>query len=417
MNRSSIISLAFAAVCLLSVSCGRNSVSSGSGISTQNSTQQVTSATENEVTQSTTKESVVSNEQTDNDQNTGNYEFHADTVKAEDIYNCKVYNVPENIDGYEYYLLDIYDKNKILTQVFESGTESVNSAVQVGVYDLTDNSFLKMFEMNSDDALAAYDNDYYILYEREDHSANSMSNDYSRIYLYNAKDQTQQQIMKFDEIFSSSAMNAGTLLYNNCVYFTTITYCENAFNSEKGDIYSIFRYDIQTGELTKLCEDAYNPIIANGRPAAYFYDEKTKDYTAIRPIDTENDDFSFNMDNNTMYINITDDGVFAVYRKGQKKTIRELDSQTDILSTDQSGMEYFEDLKVNSSYAVWNDISGEKQTPYIYDLSEKKLVEFSNLHDGYYRCCIKDDYGFIESFEYTTDCKKTGHTVCIFEKK
>ena len=326
-----------------------------------------------------------------------NFNLNVDKISAQDIYECSPpYKMPETINGCTYRVEDIFNKEKVYVTLILDGGEK-----QVGIYDFKNNSYSEIVNIRSNDLIMEYSDDYLIIRNNDDVE-----------YLYNTPSLSYYDINKktfgviykdMTSVYNGVQISNNVLLYNNVVYFDVCTRFETVSDKD----FAVYKFDLLTGELTLVRENALIPVLIKDSVAALITNPKTGLEDTIQVIEG-NDSYSYNVEKNIVGIDVTDNIVYESYwDKPWSSIIKNLESGEKILSQYPKSERSIQISDSNNNFIAFSDYSHE-QIPCVYDMNQNKMVEFDNISEIFNKIYVKDDYGIISSFYYNTDIQYEG---------
>ena len=104
------------------------------------------------------------NENSDNTmEKWNNYKFGVSNISASDVYEYRKLNLPDKINGYKYYIIEIYDKKSFFVDLVSNET-LVESYVEKGLYNFEDDSYTPLINQEKNYISLMDFNDKYIIF-------------------------------------------------------------------------------------------------------------------------------------------------------------------------------------------------------------------------------------------------------------
>ncbi len=325
--------------------------------------------------------------QINNEFTNDNFNLNVEKISAQDIYECsQPYKMPETINGFSYHVEDIFNKEKVYVTLMLDGNEK-----QVGIYDFKNNSYSEIVNIGPDDLIIEYSEDYLIIQNNDD--VEYWLNNTPSLSYYDINKKTFGVI--YEDMHSSCLK---VLINNNVIYFDAFTGSEpTSFN----DV-AVYKFDLLTGELTLVRENAVMPVLINGSVAAIIINPETGSEDKIQTIEGD-DNYSCNIEKDVSCIYVKDNNVFERYsNNGSFVKIKNLESGEEILSNYPGSMRSIQISDSNNNFIAFSNYSIE-QIPCVYDMNQNILAEFDHVPKTFCDIYVKDDYGIIRSFYYDRD--------------
>lgn len=184
-----------------------------------------------------------------------NYEFSLPVIPADETLQMTKLDLPELIEGHLYNVHLLLDEKTFVVSLLGNGGNE-----ESGLYNVETKEYRAMPGLPSQ-GYRAYNGDYIVYVDYDGNFVDSKSNDDSvKLFLYDLKAQKSTLIYTYSfdrgvEVFGGH-WRESILLMDGKVYF-------DDYKKEEGDSWhaTIYTYDIATGTLETLKDNAENPMI------------------------------------------------------------------------------------------------------------------------------------------------------------
>lgn len=310
-----------------------------------------------------------------------NFNTTLPVVTATEALNMEKLDVPTQINGCSVYWGKLINEDVFVVELLENGEK--------GLYNIETNEFSSLPGIGEGE-ICAYDTDY-IVYKQYDGDFTKPSDDNSvKLYLYDISNQTNNLIYKysFDRDFElSSHWYNSIALLNNVVYFDDIS--EGDDGKLRAYLYS---FDIQSGKVEKIIDDAQNPFIYNGN--IVYLKLKNGRYNHISSL---NGKYDLDINGHVSYFAAMPDSVYSlgvVSNDDEKHEttwgIKNLNANEYILITNRT----ISQLDSGDAFFSFIDY-GIKGFPFVYNVQDGNVIVFEDFYDAEVSWRFYKDIGVI----------------------
>ncbi len=235
------------------------------------------------------------------------YDISLPVVKASEVLDIEKIDLPKKKGKYYVNYNELFDEKTFLVTLYEGDGISTVTYSENGLYNIEDKTY-RVLKNLPDEGYCAWNSDY-IVYKVSDGDFLSIPEDESvKLYLYDIKAQESKLIYTYSfdrefEVFGGHWKN-GIVLRDGKVYFDDMIMDENS----KLQNAFLLSYDIATGKLEKLEDDAQFPIFFKN---SIFYIKKdvTNDKLDIVSLDN---DYEFEMKEKVINFAATKDRMLSL---------------------------------------------------------------------------------------------------------
>ncbi|MDO5558427.1 MAG: hypothetical protein Q4F95_02390 [Oscillospiraceae bacterium] len=307
------------------------------------------------------------------------YDIKTDTIQAEDIYDCSYFTMPETINGYNYFISGI-NQNKLIVALSQSGQEEEHIDYQYGLYDLTNDSYCAVTDFMTDAFYLCSDERYWIF--------SSITDEVTSYIYYDTETQTSGTIINFVNDITQTA--DGPIINGNRIYFDVYKTID-----DNTAIPMVYEYNSEDQSLNLIYENAMKPMCSEDNLRVITYNEENQKYDRIISVTNPAEECFQNKDK-LFDISCSSGKIIGIVTDhGRTYSVKDLTSSQEILSTYEDNGDMLGNMAANDNFVCWYDITGENNTPCVYDTKYKKIVTFDNMSQCYYRTYIYDKYGLI----------------------
>lgn len=304
------------------------------------------------------------------------YDISLPVVKASEVLDIEKIDLPKKMGKYYVNYHELFDEKTFLVTLYEGDGISTVTYSENGLYNIEDKTY-RVLKNLPDEGYCAWNSDYIVY---KDYSGNFLTipeDESVKLYLYDIKAQESKLIYTYSfdrafEVFGGHWKN-GIVLRDGKVYFDDMIMDENS----KLQNAFLLSYDIATGKLEKLEDDAQFPIIFKD---SIFYIKKDMTNDKLDIVSLDND-YQFEMKQKAQEIAATQNELFSLNilvrdDVNHKDTIGIKNMETDecILKTTDSP----EHLKGGNNFLTFRDFAFGCP-PFIYNLKHNNFIAFDEL--------------------------------------
>lgn len=330
------------------------------------------------------------------------YDIFKDAVKAEELYNVEIIDMPETINGNSYYPRGLKDGKIVVALSLEETDYSCS--YEYGLFDYKTGNYEQVISSISNGFYKCSFDNYYVLSVRNSSNIDSLQ-------LYDSGTKSFKTIINYTDNFYETGNNVA--VDNNNIYFDVVTTPER-------DNIAVYKYDIEKDDIEKIADHAHHPMTSKG---SLWYVNINQEKKINDKAVNVNSGSEVEIEGEIIAEMICfDEKLFAVVNNpGEEKfdskdIIVELQNKGDnvsVISTRPEEGEIFNSLLSNDFCISWSDITGGDSTPYVYDVLNDKLVYFDGLGDCYYQTYLENGKGMIlDNMNYDST-----HKLIVFEPK
>ena len=282
--------------------------------------------------------------------------------------------LPKQIEGHSFSINGlIYDKTFVVSLFDLTGATGIDHGT--GLYDIENNEYYALPELPPD-GYCAWNNNYIVFKEYNSDFTTSADDESVKLYLYdiNACQRKLIYTYSFDrntELYEGHWRN-NIVLSNNKVYFDDIISEDN----DSGRHACLFSYDIPSGKIEKLDDDAQNPIIYND---TLLYIKTSNNRNKVHSI---NGEYDFDMNGYVQAIIPMENSIFSLDALSsddikQETTwgIKNMITDECILKTTRT----ISDPTSSDSFMAFTDY-GINYPPIVYSAKNNSFIVFNDLN-------------------------------------
>ena len=385
-------------ISIIFVFCSCNSHNKTQSYSSINSSSNSSSSNTDSlsITSSAIDKIVISDDDTDIEHQ-GEYNLNADTVLAEELYDCSYYTMPDTINSYEYNICGVYEQKPIVV-LYPSEINCETPEMEYGIFDPEEGKFSSLID-DCENTFYLCSNERYLVFTTSE-------NDIDSIYYYDIQTQTKNPFFYYADGISKTADSP--IINGNNIYFDVYTYNDDGTVC----IPMVYKYDIDTGELILIHENAMKPMYTDNTLKIITYNEVSKEYDMIVNV-SQADDNGFQNKDSVRDISCCGNDIFAITSDtGHDCSVKNLKEDNVILSTFSENGDLISNMAANEYNVIWYDITGNENIPCIFNVAANKIVTFNKITPCYYRTFINQKYGLILN---TTS--GPNYEICLFSAK
>lgn len=296
-----------------------------------------------------------------------NFNTTLPVVTADEALNMVKLDLPNKINESSIFFGELIDEDTFIVELLDNGEK--------GLYNIESNKYTPLPGFG-DGEICAY-NQYYIVYKQYNGNFIVPSDDNNvKLYLYDISNQTNHLIYdySFDRYYELNSHHYNSIaLSDNIIYFDDIS--EGSDSELHAYLYS---YNIQSGNIERIADDAQNPFVFNGN--IMYLKLSDGKYNHISSL---NGDYDLDINGNVCYFGTLIDSIYSlgvVSSDDEKREttwgIKNLNADEYILMTNRtiSQLDYCDMFLAFIDYGI-------NGFPIVYNARDKNVVVFEDFYD------------------------------------
>ncbi len=317
------------------------------------------------------------------------YNITLPIIPANEALDLVKLDLPEQINGHSFAIQQLIDDETFIVSLFDrEGAGGIDRGS--GLYNIKTNEYHALKDLPLD-GFCAWNSDYIIYKEYDPDFTMQAKDDSVKLFLYDIAAQKSKLIYTYS--FNRETEVYGSHWKNNIILKDNKIYFDDIIGEDEDRRVFLFSYDISTGEIEKLKDDAQHPIVYKDT-LLYI---KTKD--GNWGLESLNGEYSFEMNGHTQSIVSLDGDIFyldAISSDDEKREttwgVKNILTNEYILKTTRT----ISELKGNNSFISFRDW-GLNCPPVVYNAEDNNFIVFDNLTDPETVWYFSDDVGVIST--------------------
>lgn len=295
-------------------------------------------------------------------------------ISAKEALEITKLDLPELINGHEFRIEQLIDEKTLIVSLFDrAGASGIEYGT--GLYNIESKEYSPLPGLPFD-GYSAWNGDY-IVYKEYDGDFTIQADDNSvKLYLYdiNARENKLIFTYSFDRQFELY----GGHWQNNIVLFDNKIYFDDFIKGDGDPDWRaiLYSYDISTGKLEKIEEDAQNPHEYKG--SILYFKLNDGSYNLICSTDGK---FEFNANKGITEITALENGIFTLNVLSNDDEKRETTWGIKNLLTDEcilTTTRTISDLNSGDNFLAFTDF-GSNFPPTLYSVEDNSFIVFDDL--------------------------------------
>ncbi len=300
------------------------------------------------------------------------YNITLPIIPANEALDLVKLDLPEQINGHSFAIQQLIDDETFIVSLFDrEGAGGIDRGS--GLYNIKTNEYHALKDLPFG-GFCAWNSDYIIYKEYDPDFTMQAKDDSVKLFLYDIAAQKSKLVYTYS--FNRETEFYGSHWKNNIILKDNKIYFDDIIGEDEDRRVFLFSYDISTGEIEKLKDDAQNPI--KYKDTLLYI--KTKD--GKFEIESLNGKHAFEMNGHIQYITSVSDGVFSLdvistnsdEKRETKWGIKNMLTGEYILKTTRT----ISNLQGNDSLMTFRDF-GTNCPPVVYNAEDNNFIVFDDL--------------------------------------